>query len=99
MTEALVTAGGLVLVAVINIITVALSNSKQMVKMTAEIEKSQSTTNAAFDKAQAITETKLEALTSEVREHNNFARRMPVLEKEIEYIKRRMDEYEKRCGS
>ena len=33
-------------------------------------------------KNQAVTETKLEELTREVREHNNFARRMPVVEAE-----------------
>ena len=31
-------------------------------------------------KSQAVTDTKLEELTREVREHNNFARRVPVLE-------------------
>lgn len=38
-------------------------------------------------KSQAVTETKLEALTLEVREHNNFARRMPVVEEQIKEIK------------
>ena len=33
-------------------------------------------------KAQAVTDTKLEELTREVREHNNFARRVPVLEEQ-----------------
>jgi hypothetical protein len=37
--------------------------------------------------AQAITDTKLEELTREVREHNNFAQRMPVVENEIKHIK------------
>ena len=36
--------------------------------------------------SQAITDTKIEELTREVREHNNFARRMPVVENKIEYI-------------
>lgn len=36
--------------------------------------------------AQAVTDTKLEELTREVREHNNFARRMPVVENEIIHI-------------
>lgn len=36
---------------------------------------------------QAVTDTKLEELTREVREHNNFARRMPVVENEIEHLK------------
>ena len=34
----------------------------------------------ANGKSQAVTETKLDELTREVREHNNFARRMPVVE-------------------
>lgn len=36
--------------------------------------------------AQAVTDTKIEELTREVREHNNFARRMPVVENQIENI-------------
>ena len=36
--------------------------------------------------AQAITDTKIEALTREVREHNNFARRMPVVEEQIKVV-------------
>ena len=34
-------------------------------------------------RSQAVTETRLEELTREVREHNNFARRMPVVEEQI----------------
>lgn len=36
--------------------------------------------------AQAVTDTKIEELTREVREHNNFAKRMPVVESEIVHI-------------
>lgn len=36
-----------------------------------------------LEKSQAVTDTKLEELTREVREHNNFARRVPVLEEQI----------------
>lgn len=38
-------------------------------------------------KAQAVTENRLDELTREVREHNNFARRMPVVEEQIKDIK------------
>lgn len=38
------------------------------------------------DKRQAIMETKIDELTREVREHNNFAKRMPVVENEIKHI-------------
>lgn len=41
---------------------------------------------AKLEKAQAVTDTKLEELTREVREHNNFARRMPVVENDIKHI-------------
>ena len=33
--------------------------------------------------SQAVTDTKLEELTREVREHNNFARRVPILEEQM----------------
>lgn len=45
-------------------------------------------------KAQAVTETKLEELTREVREHNNFARRMPVVEEQVKVINHRIDDLE-----
>lgn len=35
----------------------------------------------------AVTNTKLESLTDEVRKHNNFASRVPVIEHDIEYLK------------
>ena len=40
--------------------------------------------------AQAVTDTKLEELTREVREHNNFAIRMPALEQEVHDLERRV---------
>ena len=45
-------------------------------------------------RSQAVTETKLEELTREVREHNNFARRMPVVEEQIKGINRRLSDLE-----
>lgn len=49
-------------------------------------------------KAQAVTDTKLEELTREVREHNNFARRMPVVEEQIRVINHRIDDLENRSS-
>lgn len=40
---------------------------------------------------QAVTDTKLEELTREVRKHNNFAERMPVVEQEIKDITKTVD--------
>ena len=48
----------------------------------------------ANGKSQAVTETKLDELTREVREHNNFARRVPVVEEQIKVINHRIDDLE-----
>ena len=48
----------------------------------------------ANSKSQAVTETKIEELTREVREHNNFATRMPVVEEQIKVINHRIGDLE-----
>ena len=48
----------------------------------------------ANGKTQAVTDTKLEELTREVREHNNFARRVPVMEEQIKVINHRIADLE-----
>lgn len=48
----------------------------------------------ANSKQQAVMETKLEELTREVREHNNYARRMPVVEEQIKVINHRIADLE-----
>ena len=48
---------------------------------------------------QAVTDTKLEELTREVREHNNFARRMPVLEEKISVANHRIEDLENKRGA
>ena len=50
----------------------------------------------ANSKSQAVTDTKLEELTREVREHNNFARRMAVVEEQIKVINHRIEDLEKK---
>lgn len=44
---------------------------------------------------QAVTDTKLQALTDEVRSHNEFAKRMPVVEEQIKVINHRIDDIER----
>lgn len=46
--------------------------------------------DAKLDKAQAVTETKLDTLTEEVRKHNNFAQRVPIMEVKLDDIDRRV---------
>lgn len=50
----------------------------------------------ANSRTQAVTETKLEELTREVREHNQFAKRMPVMEEQIKVINHRIADLEHR---
>lgn len=48
----------------------------------------------ANSKTQAVMETKVDELTREVREHNNFAKRMPVVEEQIKVINHRIEDLE-----
>ncbi len=49
---------------------------------------------ASNSKSQAVTETKLEELTREVRKHNDFANRIPVIEEKITVANHRIDDLE-----
>ena len=50
--------------------------------------------DAKLDKQQAVIETKMDELTREVREHNNFAKRIPVVEEQIKVINHRINDLE-----
>lgn len=51
-------------------------------------------TQAHIETSQAVTDTKIDELTREVREHNNFARRMPVVEEQVKVINHRLSDLE-----
>lgn len=51
-------------------------------------------TNTAMQVSQAVTDTKIEELTREVRLHNHFAQRMPVVEEQIKVINHRLEDLE-----
>lgn len=51
----------------------------------------------ANSKAQAVTDTRLDELTREVREHNHFARRVPVLEEQIKVANHRIEDLERKA--
>lgn len=51
-------------------------------------------TNRQLQITQAVTDTKIEELTREVRAHNNFAQRMPVVEEQIRVINHRIEDLE-----
>lgn len=71
----------------LSLIGVLISNSRAAQNMDEKLEKQQ-----------AITDTKLDELTREVREHNNFAKRVPVLEEQIKVANHRIEDLEKERG-
>ena len=66
-----------------------------------EVERGASGTGVliANGKSQAVTDTKLEELTREVRAHNNFAQRVPVLEEKVKVANHRLDDLEHKLES
>lgn len=63
-------------------------------KIENEIKDTQQKINEQVHVAQAITDTKIEELTREVRQHNNFAQRMPVVEEQIKVVNHRIEDLE-----
>lgn len=90
MTEIYVAAIG----ALATILTVLISSSRNRKDMIAQLQLQQERADAKMAQAQAVTDTKLEALTEEVRKHNNFAQRMPVVEEQIKVINHRLSDLE-----
>ena len=72
-----------IITGVSSLIGVVISNLAANAKMQKELEK-----------AQAVTDTKIEELTREVREHNNFAKRVPVLEEKAKVADHRISDLE-----
>ena len=75
---------------VVALITGGLSLAGVVVTCLATAKKSEK----AAAVAQAVTDTKIEELTREVRSHNNFAQRMPVVEEQIKVINHRISDLE-----
>lgn len=50
---------------------------------------------SANNKHDAVVDVKLDNLTAEVRKHNNFAQRIPVIEEQIKVANHRIDDLEK----
>ena len=72
-----------IITAIATIATVIISNRAN----NREIQHKLETNQAVFD-------TKLETLTAEVKAHNNFAQRMPVVEEQIKVINHRLEDLE-----
>lgn len=75
---------------IVALITGGLSLAGVVITCLATAKKTEKTTAVA----QAVTETKIDELTREVRAHNNFAQRMPVVEEQIKVINHRISDLE-----
>lgn len=82
ITVALIAAGASIIASASSLVGVLISNSRANQKHQRQ-----------FEIAQAVMKNDIEELTREVREHNGFARRMPVVEEQIKMINKRISEY------
>jgi hypothetical protein len=94
MTEIIVS----VISALATILVVIINSRNSRKDMIAELKLQQQQSDAKLEQSQAVTNTKLETLTEEVREHNNFARRMPVVEEQIKVINHRLSDLENKTA-
>lgn len=89
--------GGLSFAGVIitNFLTSSSNNKKLISDIKTENTKVVNDFKLEVTRNQAVTDTKIEELTREVREHNNFAKRMPVVENDIKHIEEKITELHK----
>ena len=83
MTEALISGGAAVVVGLLSLVGVMITNSRANSKMQNNIKT-----------AQAVTDERISELTREVRMHNEFARRIPVIEEQIRVANHRVADLE-----
>ena len=83
MVEALIAAGAAIVVGVFSLIGAMITNSRSNDKMQNEMKT-----------AQAVTDERIDELTREVRLHNDFARRVPVIEEQVKVVNHRLSDLE-----
>ena len=83
MTEALISAGAAIVVGLLSLVGVMITNSRSNSKMQNDIKT-----------AQAVTDERISELTREVRMHNDFARRRPVIEEQLKVANHRVADLE-----
>ena len=89
---------GTIITALGSLLAVIITNRANNDKMLHQMELQQLSMKADLEKAQAITDTKITELTREVREHNNFAKRVPVIEEQISVANHRIMDLERKGG-
>ena len=95
VSEAVITAlitGGLALIGV------WLTNRKSTADLFAKLDKQSELSDAKLDTEIRVVKTQIEELTREVRRHNNFAERVPVIEEQIKVANHRIEDLEHRAS-
>lgn len=95
MSDAWIGLLGSVIVAVISLIGVIYNGKSNQRVMMEQLKAHSDSSDAKLEKAQAVTDTKLENLTAEVRKHNGFAEKIPAIEEKINGINKRIDDLER----
>lgn len=83
MMEALIAAGAAIIVGAMSLVGVIISNNRSNDKMQSNLKT-----------AQAVTNERISELTREVRMHNDFATRIPVIEEKIDVANHRIHDLE-----
>lgn len=102
MSDAIVGLIGSVIVAILTLVGVIYqsrkSNEAVFAKLDKQSELADTRLDAKLEKYQAVTDTKIEELTREVRSHNEFATRVPLLEAEDKRLNERIKALENRAS-
>lgn len=77
-----------------SIVSAIIAGGLALIGTVMTVNSGQKKTEQKLETAQAVTDCKIDELTREVREHNNFARRMPVVEEQIKVINHRVKDLE-----
>ena len=88
---------GTIITAIGSLTAVIVSNRANNEKMLHQMELQQVNIRAELKQAQAVTDTKIDELTREVREHNNFAKRVPVIDEQIKVANHRIEDLERKA--
>lgn len=83
ITVALISGGVSIITSLLTLVGVVISNNRSK----ADVQKK-------LEIGQAVTDTKIDELTREVREHNGFARRIPVIEEQMKVANHRIEDLE-----
>lgn len=88
---------GTLITALGSLLAVIITNKSNNVNMMHQMELQQVNIKAELKEAQAVTDTKITELTREVREHNNFAKKVPVIEEQIKAVNHRIEDLERKA--